>query len=156
MALTKSTYKGGRHGYAIMYHKPRTIVIHQYLGIRCQRSASTVEEAAMTEDDAENGAQTDEIPEGLFDDVEVEIHRAIIQREHTSGAFPDGDAVAAMEEPLHRLMGATVLFADICMLSSEDPPLSLMGLSFLANAMRRETLRLFRLYHGHPPRYLNY
>jgi hypothetical protein len=26
------------------------------------------------------------------------------------------------------------------------------GLSFLAEAMFREALRLFRLYHGHPPR----
>lgn len=94
--------------------------------------------------------------EGLFDDVEVQIHRAIIRRECTRGGFPDGDAVAAMEEPLFRLSGATVLFADICMLSSEDPGPSLMGLSFLANAMHREALRLFRLYHGHPPRYLNY
>ena len=110
----------------------------------------------MTEDDTENGTQTDEIPKRLFDDVEVQIHRAIIQRERTRGGFPDSEAVAAMEEPLFRLSGATVLFADICMLSSEDPGPSLMGLSFLANAMRREALRLFRLYHGHPPRYLNY
>jgi hypothetical protein len=28
------------------------------------------------------------------------------------------------------------------------------GLSFLAEAMFREALRLFLLYHGHPPRYL--
>lgn len=110
----------------------------------------------MTEDDTENGAETDEIPKGLFDDVEVEIHQAIIQREHTPGAYPDKDAVKAMEELLFRLSGATVLFADICMLSTEDPRPSLMGLSFLANAMHRKALRLFRLYHGHPPRYLNY
>lgn len=106
----------------------------------------------MNEAASENG----EGMEGLFDDVEVQIHRAIIRRERTRGGFPDSDAVAAMEEPLHRLSGATVLFADICMLSSEDPGPSLMGLSFLANAIRREALRLFRLYHGHPPRYLNY
>ena len=106
----------------------------------------------MNKEASENG----ESIKGLFDDVEVQIHRAIIQRERTRGGFPDSDAVAAMEEPLYRLSGATVLFADICMLSSEDPPMSQMGLSFLANAMRREALRLFRLYHGHPPRYLNY
>lgn len=110
----------------------------------------------MTEDDAENGAQTDDIPKGLFDDVEVEIHLAILQRERTPGAYPDHDAVAAMEEPLCRIAGASVLFADVCMLCSEDPAPSLMGLSFLANAMHRESLRLFRLYHGHLPRYFNY
>ncbi len=110
----------------------------------------------MTEDDAENGAQPDEIPKGLFDDVEVEIHLAILQRERTPGAYPDHDAVAAMEEPLCRIAGASVLFADVCMLCSEDPAPSLMGLSFLANAMHRESLRLFRLYHGHTPRYFNY
>ena len=87
----------------------------------------------MNEAASENG----EGMEGLFDDVEVQIHRAIIQRERTRGGFPDNDAVAAMEEPLYRLSGATVLFADVCMLSSEDPGPSLMGLSFLANAMRR-------------------
>lgn len=106
----------------------------------------------MNEGASENG----EGIEGLFDDVEVQIHRAVIQRELARGGFPDSDAVAAMEEPLRRLSGATVLFADICMLSSEDPPVSQMGLSFLADAMRREALRVFRLYHGHPPRYLNY
>ena len=106
----------------------------------------------MNETASENG----EGMEGLFDDVGVQIRRAIIQRAHTRGGFPDSDAVAAMEEPLYRLSGTTVLFADICMLGSEDPPMSQMGLSFLANAMRREALRLFRLYHGHPPRYLNY
>ena len=104
----------------------------------------------------EEASETGEGVEGLFDDVEVQIHRAIIQRERTRGGFPDSDAVVAMEEPLFRLSGATVLFADICMFSSEDPPMSQMGLLFLANAMRREALRLFRLYHGHPPRYLNY
>lgn len=106
----------------------------------------------MNEEMSENGEYAD----GLFDDQEVQIHQAVLRRAQYRGSYPDHDAVAAMEVPLRRLTGATVLFADICMFSSEDPPMSLIGLSFLANAMRREALRLFRLYHGHPPRYLNY
>jgi hypothetical protein len=59
--------------------------------------------------------------------------------------------VEATEEPLHRLTGAAVLFSDI---TRKAVPLQLRmrGLSFLAEAMFREALRLFRLYHGHPPR----
>jgi hypothetical protein len=60
-----------------------------------------------------------------------------------------------MEEPLHRLTGAAVLFSDITTESSAAPELRMRGLSFLAEAMFREALRLFRLYHGHPPRYLS-
>jgi len=63
-------------------------------------------------------------------------------------------AVEAMEEPLHRLTGVAVLFSDITAESSATPELRVRGLSFLAEAMFREALRLFRLYHGHPPRYL--
>ena len=100
----------------------------------------------MNRDTVETGAETD--------DLEVDIHQAVIQREQSSQSFPDGGAVAAMEEPLHRLMGATALFTDLTMASINGPPLSTTGLSFLAHAMNRETLRLFRLYHGHPPRSL--
>lgn len=106
----------------------------------------------MNEETSENGKGTD----ALFDDPEVEIHRAVLRRERHKGSYPDREAVAAMEVPLRRLTGATVLFTDLAMLSVNDPPLSPMGLSFLANAMNREALRLFRLYHGHPPRYPQY
>ena len=106
----------------------------------------------MNEETSENGGAAD----GLFDDLEVQIHQAVLRREQSSGSFPDGDALEAMEEPLHRLMGAAVLFTDLAMASTDDPPLSPMGLSFLSLAMKREALRLFRLYHGHPPRYPEY
>jgi hypothetical protein len=59
-----------------------------------------------------------------------------------------------MEEPLHRLTGAAVLFSDITMESSALRSCAMRGRSLLAQAMFREALRLFRLCHGHPPRYL--
>jgi hypothetical protein len=108
----------------------------------------------MNEDDEENGTDTDDAAEDFSDDLEVQIHQAILAREKTGDSFPDRNAVEAMEEPLHRLTGAAVLFSDITAESSAAPELRMRGLSFLAEAMFREALRLFRLYHGHPPRYL--
>jgi hypothetical protein len=93
---------------------------------------------------AETGAATD--------DLEGQIHQAVVQREQVPRPFPDADAVEAMEEPLHRLIGATVLFTDLASVSGNGPALSTVGLSFLAESMNREAVRLFRLYHGHPPR----
>ena len=95
----------------------------------------------------------DEVPDGLLNGLEVEIHTAVLRREKSSGSCPDRDALAAMEESLNRLTGATVLFTDLAMVRRDDPPASPMGLSFLSHAMYREALRLFRLYHGHPPGY---
>ncbi len=100
----------------------------------------------MNKRNAETHAETD--------DQDVQINKAVIEREQSPEPFPDGGAVEAMEEPLHRLMGATALFTDLTMASFNGPPLSTTGLSFLAHAMNRETVRLFRLYHGHPPRSL--
>ncbi len=88
------------------------------------------------------------------DDLEEQINRAVIQREQSPGSFPDANAVEAMEEPLHRLIGATSLFTDLASVSGNGPALSTVGLSFLADAMNREAMRIFRLYHGHPPRSL--
>ena len=106
----------------------------------------------MNEDDEENGTETDYATEDFSDDLEVQIHQAILAREKTGDSFPDRNAVEAMEEPLYRLMGAAVLFSDITTESIPGPELRMRGLSFLAEAMFREAMRLFRLYHGHPPR----
>ena len=108
----------------------------------------------MNEDDEENGTATDHGTEDFSDDLAVQIHQAILAREKTGDSFPDRNAVEAMEEPLHRLTGAAGLFSDITAESNAPPELRMRGLSFLAEAMLREALGLFRLYHGHPPRYL--
>ena len=108
----------------------------------------------MNEDDEENGTDTDDAAEEFSDDLEVQIHEAILVREKTGDSFPDRNAVEAMEEPLHRLTGAAVLFSDITTESTAGKELRMRGLSFLAEAMFREAMRLFRLYHGHPPRHL--
>ena len=106
----------------------------------------------MNEKTSENGKGTD----ALFDDPEIEIHRAVLRRERYKGSYPDREAVAAMEVPLRRLAGATMLFTDLTIASYKGPSPRVMGLSFLANAMNREALRPFRLFHGHPPRYEEY
>jgi len=67
----------------------------------------------MSEDGEENGTETDDATEDFPDDLEVQIHEAILAREKTGDVFPDRNAVDAMEEPLHRLTGAAVLFSDI-------------------------------------------
>ena len=94
------------------------------------------------------------LTEAAPDDLEAQIHQAVIQRDQSPGPYPDADAVEAMEEPLHRLIGATILFTDLASVSGNGPALSTVGLSFLADAMNREAMRIFRLYHGHPPRSL--
>lgn len=58
-----------------------------------------------------------------------------------------------MEEPLHRLTSAAVLFSDVTTERTPGPELRMRGLSFLAESISREAFRLFRLYHGHPPRF---
>ncbi|MEX2122795.1 MAG: hypothetical protein WD795_02800 [Woeseia sp.] len=93
---------------------------------------------------------SDDAAEEFSGDLEVQIHEAILTREKTGDSFPDRNAVEAMEEPLHRLTGAAVLFSDITTESSAAPELRMRGLSFLAEAMFREAMRLFRLYHGRP------
>lgn len=108
---------------------------------------------------AEEGKRTDNISEAtskenLLRDQEVEIFRDVLRREARSGAFPDEDDVMAMEESLYRLTAASVLFADLTTTTFKGPPPRNMGLSFLAQAMKREAIRLYRLYHGRPPRYL--
>jgi hypothetical protein len=62
----------------------------------------------MNEDGEENGTDTDNAAEDFSDDLEVQIHEAIVARERTGDPFPDRNAVEAMEEPLHRLTGAAV------------------------------------------------
>jgi hypothetical protein len=88
----------------------------------------------MNEDDEENGTETDDTAEEFSDDLEVQIHQAMLAREKTGDSFPDRNAVEAMEEPLHRLTGAAVLFSDITTESSAVPELRMRGLSFRACA----------------------
>ena len=107
----------------------------------------------MTGDDDENGTEPDDPAEVSAFDPDIEIHEAILARERAGGSLPDGDALEAMEEPLHRLMSAAVLFSDVTAENNPGPELRMRGLSFLAESINREAFRLFRLYHGHPPRH---
>jgi hypothetical protein len=98
------------------------------------RHRAGAREATMNEHDDENGTETDDAAEDFSDDLEVQIYEAILAREKTGDSFPDRSAVEAMEEPLHRLTGAAVLFRDITMESSAGPELRMRGLSFRACA----------------------
>ena len=64
-----------------------------------------------------------------------EIHAAMLARERAGGSYPDGDALEAMEEPLHRLTSAAVPFSDVTAESSPGPELRMRGLSFLAESI---------------------
>ena len=88
-----------------------------------------------------------------IDDHEVEIYKEILRRERKGRSYPGQEDVEAMEEPLYRLLGAVVLFQDLSIVHRRENTPRRVGLSFLALAMNREVERLYRLYHGHPPRY---
>jgi hypothetical protein len=117
-----------------------------------RRPGVIAREPVMIGDREENGIEADDPGESRADDPDVEIHEAILARDRAGGSFPDASALAAMEEPLHRLTSAAVLFSDVTTESTEGAELRMRGLSFLAEAICREAFRLFRLYHGHPPR----
>ena len=85
------------------------------------------------------------------DDLEVALYRAVRRRGKTPGGLPDRKALLAMEEPVTRLMGASVLFYDLATAVETAADLRPMGLIFLSFAMKREAERLYRLYHGHKP-----
>ena len=124
---------------------------------------SLEEDAAAAETGAVNGGEGcseeaeptayDLIKDMWVDDHEVQIYQEVMRREKKPGGHPDLEDINAMEEPLYRLIGAVALFEDLSIVFRRENTPRRMGLSFLAQAMNREALRLYRLYHGHPPRY---
>ncbi|MCG8506290.1 MAG: hypothetical protein MI755_16925 [Sphingomonadales bacterium] len=94
----------------------------------------------------------------LFEDMEindreVQIHQAVVRREKRPGRHPDAGDLHAMEEVLARLTAACVLFENFTTNAGFDGEIEAMGMQFLSGAMMREADRLFRLYHGHGPKY---
>ncbi|MCG8507232.1 MAG: hypothetical protein MI755_21680 [Sphingomonadales bacterium] len=88
-----------------------------------------------------------------INDLEVQIHQAVVRREKKPGRHPDTDDLHAMEEVLARLTGACVLFENFTTNAGCNGEIEAMGRQFLSGAMMREADRLFRLYHGHGPKY---
>ena len=88
-----------------------------------------------------------------INDLEVQIHQAVVRREKKPGRHPDTDALRAMETVVARLTGACVLLENFTTNAGFDGEIEAMGMQFLAGAMMREADRLFRLYHGHGPKY---
>ena len=85
-------------------------------------------------------------------DLEVEIWQAVQRRAKRAGGYPDHEAIRAMEEPLRRLVGASLLLRDLALGADNArkrvPPLSTGGLVVLSQVMEREAGRLNSLYHG--------
>lgn len=117
MALTTPTFTGGRHGYALIYHNPRKLVNPTL----CPGAATRG--PVMTGDREQTASRRTDPGEDRADDSDVEIHEAIVARERAGCSFPDGDALAAMEEPLQLLTSATVLFSDVTAERTEGPEL---------------------------------
>ena len=88
-----------------------------------------------------------------IDDWEVKIYQAVVRREKKRGGHPDTDALRAMETVVARLTGACVLLENFTTNVGRNGEIEAMGMQFLAGAMMREADRLFRLYHGHGPKY---
>lgn len=77
------TCRGGRHGYAILYHNPRALVNPTL------RPGAGARELVMTGDREEKGIEADDPGEDRAEDPDVEIHAAILARERAGGSFPD-------------------------------------------------------------------
>lgn len=89
--------------------------------------------------------------EALVYDPDTPLLAAVVARERTGGSWPDPASVAAMEEPIHRLLGAATLLGDLAIARDPDIPIEHRSVGFLATALRREAARLFHLYHGKSP-----
>ena len=111
----------------------------------------------MREHETEDGAET--APERIpfedmdIDDWAVKIYQAVVRREKKGRGHPDTDDLRAMETVVARLAGACVLFENFTTNAGFDGEIEAMGMQFLSGAMMREADRLFRLYHGHGPKY---
>lgn len=120
-----------------------------------------------TSDDAPDGAPgTDDAPpkdiedeiqasfqsEEWREDEDVQIHRAIAIRALTPGDLPGLADVIAMGVVVARLVRGTVLLQDLADATTiQNEPPRPAGLAYIADAMNRDAVRLYRLYHGCPP-----
>ena len=91
-------------------------------------------------------------------DLEVRAWQAVEKRIKGTWGPHDSATRLAMEEPVRRLMGASMLFYDLATAVHDSPmhdaqDIQPMGLVFLSQAIRREAERVFILYHGEWPSY---
>lgn len=85
-------------------------------------------------------------------DMDAQIYQHILRREQRRDSPLTEEDVWAIDVPLDRLLNAAVLFQDIAVSARiEDDAPRPAGLNFLADAMHREVVRLYRLFHGYPP-----
>ena len=91
-------------------------------------------------------------------DLEVRLWQEVERRLKAPDGPPDTSTHLAMEEPVLRLMGASMLFYDLATAVNASPmhdarDIQTMGLAFLSYAIKREAERVFTLYRGEPPCY---
>lgn len=91
--------------------------------------------------------------DGWHEDFEVQIYQAVKRRLDNSEGFPDRDTLFAMEEPIYRMMKASVLFCDLAHGARDYDPPKPSGLVYLSTSMRREAERLYCLFTGIRPEY---
>ena len=89
--------------------------------------------------------------DGWHEDFEVQIYQAVKRRLDNSEGFPDRDTLFAMEEPIYRMMKASVLFCDLAHGARDYDPPKPSGLVYLSTSMRREAERLYCLFTGIRP-----
>ena len=91
-------------------------------------------------------------------DPEVQAWQAVEKRVKGTLGRLDSATRLAMEEPVRRLMGASMLFYDLATAVHGSPmhdarDIQPMGLVFLSYAMKREAERVYTLYYGEWPSY---
>lgn len=112
---------------------------------------ATLLDSAIPDTDVPDTSGEDE-PGSWHEDLEVQIYQAVKRRGDAPGGMPDASTMLAMEEPLLRVVRASILFYDLAT-GVDDQGLHVSGLIFLSQALKREAERLYRLYSGHHPEY---
>lgn len=97
-------------------------------------------------------------------DEDAQLEHRIAHRETRPDSLPDAGDLVAMDLLVTRLLHASVLLQDIADSGADtradsgadsgadlEAPLRSAGLSYVANALNRDAVRLYRLYHGRPP-----
>ena len=102
--------------------------------------------------DIEDEIQASFQSEEWREDEDVQIQRAIAIRALTPGGLPGLADVIAMGVVVARLVRGTVLLQDLADATTiQNEPPRPAGLAYIADAMNRDAVRLYRLYHGCPP-----
>ena len=86
------------------------------------------------------------------EDEDVQIQREIVRRERRPGGLPALEDIIMMEVLVTRIVRGSVLLQDLADATTiQNEPPRPAGLAYIADAMNRDAVRLYRHYHGKPP-----